>query len=48
VAGINAAGTSYTLTATPTGPQAGEPCGNLTLTNVLQKGASGGAVSDCW
>ncbi len=48
VTGINAAGTSYVLTATPTAMQAGDSCGDLTLNHLLQKGASGGAVADCW
>lgn len=37
--------TSYTLTATPTGAQAGDTtCGALTLTNTNIKGPS----TDCW
>lgn len=39
---------SFTVEAVPTGPQAGDACGNLTLTNTGTKGASGGAVADCW
>ncbi|MCS5712498.1 type IV pilin protein [Candidatus Berkiella aquae] len=37
-------GTSYTLTATPTGAQAADSCGALTLTNTNVKGPN----SDCW
>lgn len=36
--------TSYTLTATPTGAQAADTCGALTLTNTNVKGPS----ADCW
>ncbi len=43
---------SYTLTATAnlSGPQFSDPCGNLTLTNLLQKGQSGvgKTVAECW
>jgi len=38
---------TYVLTATPAGPQAGDPCGTLTLTNTLTKGPAG-MVADCW
>ncbi len=48
ITGINAAGTTYTLTAAPTGAQVGDNCGSLTLTNLLQKGQSSGTVADCW
>jgi len=43
-------GATYTLTATPIagGPQAGDTCGNLTLTQTGLKGTSGGTVADCW
>ena len=40
--------TTYTLQATPAGPQGGDPCGNLTLTNTLQKGQSSGTLAECW
>ena len=47
---------TYTLVATPgnggaagpAGPQANDPCGVLTLTNLLQKGQAVGTVADCW
>lgn len=44
-------GNAYTLTATPIGggPMAGDPCGNLTLTNQGVKGKSGSAsLTECW
>jgi prepilin-type N-terminal cleavage/methylation domain-containing protein len=40
--------TTYTLQATPVGPQAGDPCGTLTLSNALQKGQSSGTLAECW
>ena len=40
--------TTYTLQATPAGPQAGDPCGTLTLTNTLLKGQSSGTLAECW
>ena len=49
---MNAAGTTYTLHATRTGPQAGDKCGTLTLTQDGTRGitgqASGITVNDCW
>lgn len=39
---------SFTVRAVPMGPQAGDRCGTLTLTNTGAKGATGGAVADCW
>ncbi|HEB86186.1 MAG TPA: type IV pilin protein [Gammaproteobacteria bacterium] len=41
---------TYTLTATAAGPQVDDPCGNLTLNNLLQKGQSvaGKTVAECW
>ena len=39
---------SFTVQAVPTGPQTGDTCGNLTLTNTNAKGASGGTVDECW
>lgn len=40
--------TTYTLQASPQGPQSNDTCGNLTLTNTGAKGASGGTVAECW
>lgn len=58
ITAIDAAGTAnatYTLQATPQGVQANDPCGNLTLDNKNNKGASGdpsmntdGDVKRCW
>ena len=46
---INAANaTSYTLFAAPTGDQANDQCGTLTLTQTGQKGFSGTDTGDCW
>ena len=46
------AGRTYTLTATPKGPQANDKCGDYTITHTGQRGnnnLSGGAtVADCW
>ena len=39
---------AYTIQATPAGAQAGDPCGNLTLTNTLQKAQSSGTLAECW
>ena len=36
---------NYTLQATPTGPQASDPCGKLTLSDTGTKGAD---KADCW
>jgi type IV pilus assembly protein PilE len=45
-------GLTFTLTATPKGAQAGDKCGNYTLTNTGQRGAKGAVVGDivteCW
>ncbi|WP_377560114.1 type IV pilin protein [Ottowia beijingensis] len=42
-------GTTYTLTGTPKNSQAGDKCGNYTLTNAGVRGVSGTAtVQDCW
>ncbi|MCC5858555.1 MAG: type IV pilin protein [Ectothiorhodospiraceae bacterium] len=41
----NVTASSYTLTATPTGPQAGHRCGVLSLTHNGQRSA---AEADCW
>ncbi len=48
IGGFNATNTTYLLTATPIGAQAGDSCGNLTLTNLLQKGQANGTVATCW
>ncbi len=44
--------TSYTLTATRTGAQANDECGNLTIAQTGQRGISsadpGISVDDCW
>ncbi|HHH45264.1 MAG TPA: type IV pilin protein [Gammaproteobacteria bacterium] len=39
---------TYQLTATPTGAQADDSCGTLTLTNLLQKGQGSGTIDQCW
>jgi len=42
-------GTGFLLTATPQGPQTGDGCGDLTLTQAGVRGRSGTvALSDCW
>ena len=52
VAFTAATATTYTLSATPTGAQAGDRCGSLTLTHTGAKGVSGAAsgstATDCW
>ena len=49
LSGTNAA---FTLTATPTGAQVSDKCGNYTLTNTGLRGAkgvtSGDIVTECW
>jgi len=49
---VPAGGATFTASATPTGPQAGDKCGTLTLTNLgVQNitGASPGLTPrDCW
>jgi type IV pilus assembly protein PilE len=40
--------TSFTITAAPVGPQAGDPCGNLTLNQQLAKGFAAGTIDQCW
>ncbi len=44
--------TTYTLYAAPTGPQANDKCGSLTLTNTGVRGVSGAdtgvTAADCW
>ncbi len=42
---------TYTLVATPragAAQAANSPCGNLTLTNLLQKGQGSGTLDQCW
>jgi type IV pilus assembly protein PilE len=41
-------GASYTLQATPTGGQAGDVCGNLTLNSINVRGVSASTVANCW
>jgi len=44
-----ASATQYTLTATPTGKQAGDACGNFILTNASTRTVSGSiSAKDCW
>jgi type IV pilus assembly protein PilE len=51
---VQVVGTTYTVSATPTptGPQTGDKCGTLTLTNTGIKGMNGATagltVQDCW
>lgn len=40
--------TSFTITANPVGPQAGDPCGALTLNQQLLKGFAAGNIDQCW
>ncbi|GAB4207694.1 MAG: type IVa pilus pseudopilin TppA [Tibeticola sp.] len=42
---LTASAQAYTLTAVPKNIQAGDRCGNMTITNTGNKGASG---TDCW
>lgn len=44
----NIAATTYTLTATPTGSQANDRCGDLTLTHTGARGSTGESVDVCW
>lgn len=42
---------TFTLTATPTGASAGDPCGSFTLNNLGEKGLGGTpsrTVAECW
>lgn len=39
---------TFTITATPTGPQAGEPCGALTINQAGVKTTAGKTVDECW
>lgn len=46
---VPADGQSFTLTAVPTGGQANDRCGTLTLNEKGQKGqAAGRTVAECW
>jgi type IV pilus assembly protein PilE len=48
-ANIAAGAQAFVLTATPTGDQANDPCGTLTLSNTGAKTRSGTApMSQCW
>lgn len=46
----NVSQTGYQLNAAPTGPQSGDKCGTLTLTNTGVRGVTGGSltVAECW
>lgn len=45
----NLSGTTYTLTATPSGAQAGDACGTMTYTEQGTKGVTGSLpVNECW
>lgn len=52
ISAMNAAGTSFTLTATRAGNMTDDDCGDLTLTHTGLKGitnnAAGTGVADCW
>jgi type IV pilus assembly protein PilE len=42
-------GSTFTITATAQDSQAGDRCGNLTISNTGQKGKTGSApLSECW
>lgn len=45
---ITVTATTYTLSATPTGAQANDKCGTLTLTHSGVKGVSLATVAECW
>ena len=47
-ASIPAGAQTFTLTATPTGAQANDRCGNLSLSSAGAKGSTGSPVSECW
>lgn len=40
--------TTYTVTATKTGGQVSDSCGNLSLTHTGAKAVSAGTVANCW
>lgn len=44
----NLTATTFTITATPAGAQAGDKCGNLTLTHTGAKGSTNLTVNECW
>ena len=45
----NASTTDFTLRAVPTGPQAADPCGTLTVTSQGIRGVTGAApLAQCW
>lgn len=44
----NATATTFTIQAAPTGTQAGDKCGTLTLTNTGQKGVAGAVAGYDW
>lgn len=44
----NLAQLTFTITATPAAAQAGDKCGNLTLTQSGVKGVSKSTVAQCW
>jgi type IV pilus assembly protein PilE len=44
ISAMNASGTTFTLSAAPTGPQAGDTCGTMTLTSTGVRTPS----SNCW
>ncbi|WP_428624775.1 type IV pilin protein [Sedimenticola sp.] len=50
ISAMNGTGTTFTLQAAPTGPQVGDKCGNLTLTQDGTRGVTGAGmtVDDCW
>lgn len=46
---LNSDAATYTITATPAGPQAGDKCGNLTIDQTGAKGHAGTAsFEECW
>ncbi len=44
----NVARTTYTVTATRTGDQVNDTCGNLSITHTGVKAVSAGTVANCW
>ncbi|MEO6064566.1 MAG: type IV pilin protein [Lysobacterales bacterium] len=40
--------TTYSVTATKTGGQVSDSCGNLSLTHTGAKAVSAGTIADCW
>jgi type IV pilus assembly protein PilE len=46
----NLTATTYTLTATPVagGPQADDPCGEMTINELGVRGVAGSTVQNCW